>query len=254
MILDDLKGARVLVTGASSGIGLAVARAFAQHGAKVAVHYFHNQAPALALVDEIGAAGGQAVLVSGDVSRADEARAMVEQAVTQLGGLDVLVNNAGGLTDMVPLGTYDDAAFDRLIDLNVRSILAVTHAALPALRASGRGSVINTGSVAGRNGGRVGSAIYAAAKAAVHSLTRSMASEFARDQIRVNVVAPGLILTPFHGDTPRERLEAVKSAVPLDRLGVAEDCVGAYLFLGSTQMSGYTTGAILDVNGGRVMA
>ncbi|MCS0494484.1 SDR family oxidoreductase [Ancylobacter sp. MQZ15Z-1] len=254
MILDDLKGARVLVTGASSGIGLAVARAFAEHGAAVAIHYFHNEAPARALVDEMTAAGARAMLVSGDVSRAEEAQAMAGRAIAGLGGLDILVNNAGGLSDMVPLTTYDGGGYDRLMDLNVRSILAVTQAALPALRASGRGSVINTGSVAGRNGGRVGSAIYAAAKAAVHSLTRSMAQEFARDAIRVNAVAPGLILTPFHDGTPPERLEAVKAAVPLNRLGVPQDCVGAYLFLGSTQMSGYTTGAILDVNGGRVMA
>src|SRR5690606_22878938 len=131
---------------------------------------------------------------------------------------------------------------------------AVTSAAHPHLKASGRGSIINVGSIAGRNGGRPGSALYAGAKAFVHSLTKRMAIEFAPDNIRVNTIAPGLILTPFHEGTPPERLETVRMAVPLKRLGEADECVGAFLYLASESMSSYVTGHTLDVNGGRLMS
>lgn len=253
MILDDLKGLKVLVTGGSSGIGAAVAKGFAAHGSRVALHYFRGREAAEKLAAEIAAAGGEAVLVSGDMSTSEGAASVASQAVAALGGLDTLVNNAGGLIHPQKLPDYADFALDGIIDLNVRSLLAATHAALPALKASDKASVINTGSIAGRNGGRPTSALYAAAKAAVHSLTRSMATEFAPDGIRANAVAPGLILTPFHEATPRERLEAVKSQIPLNRLGLPEECVGAFLFLASPAMSGYVTGIIVDVNGGRLM-
>ncbi len=252
MILDDLKGKRVLVTGGSSGIGAAVAKGFNEHGADVAIHYFSGEKAAKALAAEMKG-GGKVALVAGDVRRLEDAASIVAEAARALGGIDVLVNNAGGMVRQVRLADYADAVFDEVVNLNVRSILAVTRAALPHLKASGQGSIINIGSIAGRNGGQPGSGIYAASKATVHSLTRAMATEFAADGVRANVVAPGLILTPFHKNTPKERLESVRAAIPLRRLGTAEDCVGACLFLASSRMSGYVTGQIVDVNGGRLM-
>ena len=253
MILDDLNGKRVLVTGSSAGIGAAIARSFHEHGADVAIHYFRGETAARALAREMGNGRGKVALVSGDVRKLEDAASLVEQTVRVLGGIDVLVNNAGGMVKQVKLTDYADEVFGEVVDLNMRSILAVTRAAIAPLKASQGGSIINIGSIAGRNGGAPGSALYAATKAAVHSLTRGMALEFAADGVRVNAVAPGLMLTRFHENTSKDRLESVRLTIPLRRLGTAEDCAGACLFLASSAMSGYVTGQIIDVNGGRLM-
>lgn len=252
-MLDDLKGKRVLVTGGSTGIGAAVARGYAAHGAAVAVHYNKSKAEAEQVVADIKKAGGKAVAVGGDLSKSDVAAKVVADAAAGLGGLDILINNAGHYVVRGDFFNYEDDHYEKIMGVNVRSILNVTKAALPHLKKSGGASIVNTGSIAGRNGGRAGSGLYAAAKAQVHSITKGMASEFAADNIRVNAVAPGLIITPFHNETPKERLEAVKKSVPLKRLGTAEECVGVFLFLTSNAMSGYITGQIVDVNGGQMM-
>lgn len=253
MILDDLKGKRALITGASAGIGAGLARAFAQHGVHVAIHYHHGAAAAEALLAEITAEGGTGAVVAGDLRSPDGCAAAVEAAVAALGGLDILVNNAGGLVRRAPLAGYDDATLEEVLALNIGSVLATTRAAHPHLKASGAGAVINTGSVAGRTGGRDGSGLYGAAKAFVHAITKAMAKEFAADAIRVNAVAPGVILTRFHDETTPERMETTRKGVPLQRLGTVEECAGTYLYLASAAASGYVTGAILDVNGGTLM-
>lgn len=253
MMLNDLAGKRVLITGSSSGIGAAAAVAFAEHGARVAVHYHEQREAAEEVAGRIAAAGSTATIVQGDVRSPEATTAMVNLAAEEMGGLDVLVNNAGGTVGDPLCADYEEDEVTNLFDLNVRSVMSATKAAHPHLRKSGRASVIHTSSIAARSGGRRGSAVYAGAKAFVNSLTRSMAMEFAADGIRVNTVAPGLMLTRLHDETPKERLEQVKATVPLGRLGTAEDCVGAYLFFASEAMSGYTTGIVLDVNGGRLM-
>lgn len=253
MLLEDLKGRRVLITAASSGIGAAVARAYGAHGMAVAVHYYRGAEAADAIVSGIEAAGGRSVTVQGDLRKPAEASTVVAQAVEALGGLDVLVNNCGNPVGAPLIASHSDADLDAVFDLNVRSMLAVTRAAHPHLKAAGPASIINTASIAGRNGGRRGSALYAGCKAFVMSLTRSMAAEFAGDAIRANAIAPGLILTRYHEDTAREWLDTVKEMVPLKRLGVVDDMIGAYLFLASEAMSGYVTGQTFDVNGGRLM-
>jgi 3-oxoacyl-[acyl-carrier protein] reductase len=254
MMLDDIKGLKVLITGASSGIGAGAALAFGTHGATVAVHYNTGKAEAERLAGEINAKGpGKAVIVTGDVRNPKKAAAMVDEAIAALGGLDVLINNAGALVKQVTFQAYEDDVYDEVFDLNVRSVLAVTRAAYPALKASGRGSIINTGSILGRNGGQPGSGLYAATKAALHSFTKGMATEFAPDHIRVNTLAPGIIVTRFNAHHPPERLEATRQSIPLRRLGTAEDCAGTCLFLASETMSGYITGQTIDVNGGRLL-
>jgi 3-oxoacyl-[acyl-carrier protein] reductase len=252
-MLEDIRGKRALITGSSTGIGAAVARELARLGASVAVHGNKNAAAAEAVAAQIRGAGGKAVVVLGDVSNSASAAKIVADAVAGLGGLDILINNAGAILDRVTNAAFDDAAYDNVYNLNVRSVLAVTKAAYPHLKAAGGGSIINTGSVAGRFGGFGGSAVYASAKAAVHSITRNAAREFAPDHIRVNVVAPGFIITPFHDKTPQSVKDSAAAQIPMQRLGTAEDCVGAYVFLASDSMSGYITGQIIDVNGGQLM-
>lgn len=252
-MLEDIRGKRALITGSSTGIGAAVAKELARLGAAVAVHGNKNAEAAEAVAAEIRAAGGKAVVVLGDVSNSASAARIVADAVAGLGGLDILINNAGAILDRVTNAGFDDATYERVYDLNVRSVLAVTKAAYPHLKDAGGGSIINTGSVAGRFGGFGGSAVYASAKAAVHSITRNAAREFAPDHIRVNVVAPGFIITPFHDKTPQSVMDSAAAQIPMQRLGTAEDCVGAYVFLASDSMSGYITGQIIDVNGGQLM-
>ncbi|MCB9993150.1 MAG: SDR family oxidoreductase [Hyphomicrobiaceae bacterium] len=252
-MLDDLKGKRVLITGSSTGIGAAVALEMGRLGANIAVHGFRNRDAAEAIAAKIRDGGGVAHVVVGDVGKTEAARQIVADAVAALGGLDVLINNAGGIIERVTNEGFDNAIFDQVYDLNVRSILNVTAAALPHLRAAGGGSVIHTGSIAGRFGGFMGSTVYASAKAAVHSIARNMAREFAPYNIRVNTVAPGFILTPFHAETPQSVRDTAAAQIPMQRLGTAEECVGAYVFLASDNMSGYITGQIIDVNGGQLM-
>jgi 3-oxoacyl-[acyl-carrier protein] reductase len=252
-MLEDLRGKRALITGSSTGIGAAVARELGRLGVAVAVHGNANRAAADEVAEAIRAAGGKAVVMMGDVSRSGEAHRIVGEAVAALGGLDILVNNAGAILERVTNAAFDEAMYEKVYNLNVRSVLAVSKAAHPHLKAAGGGSIINTGSVAGRFGGFLGSTVYASAKAAVHSISRNAAREFAPDGIRVNVVAPGFILTPFHAHTPQTVRDNAAAQIPMARLGSAEDCVGAYVFLASGAMSGYITGQIIDVNGGQLM-
>jgi 3-oxoacyl-[acyl-carrier protein] reductase len=252
-MLEDLMGKRALITGSSTGIGAAVALELGRLGAKVAVHGHANAEAAQEIAGRIVKAGGEAAVVLGDVSQPEEAERIVGEAVQALGGLDILINNAGGILERVTNAGFDEAMYERVFDLNLRSVMVVTKAAFPHLKAAGGGAIINTGSIAGRFGGFMGSTVYAAAKAAVHSISRNAAREFAPHNIRVNTVAPGFILTPFHDRTPESVRETARAQIPMNRLGTAEDCVGAYVFLCSTNMSGYVTGQIIDVNGGQLM-
>lgn len=251
--IPDLNDRAVLVTGASTGIGAAVAKALAVQGAKVAVHYNESAAAAEAVLADIRHAGGEAILIQGDVSKPGGSERVVEAAAEKLGGLDGLINNAGGMLGRVPTAEMDDAHYARVMDLNARSVLAATKAAVPFLKRR-QGFVINTTSIAARNGGGNGAILYAAAKGFVSTITRGHAKEFVGDGIRVNAVAPGIIATPFHDRyTSPEMLDAQRQSVPMARVGTPDECVGAYLFLASPLLSGYITGQIIEVNGGQLM-
>lgn len=249
--MDDLSGMRVLITGASTGIGGAVAKAFAKGGALVAIHYNSSEESARKIADEIAAAGGRAEIIQGNLQQHGEARRVVEKAAAALGGLDVLINNAGSLVKRVPFEGIDDALIDQVFDLNVRSVIEASQAAVPHLEQSDRASIINVGSIAGSEGGGPGSAIYASSKAFIHNLTRHLGKDLASKGIRVNAVSPGVVATPFHAATPPERMEAMRKSVALGRIGTPEECVGAFLFLASPGMSGYITGQNIHVNGGQ---
>ena len=240
-----LEGKRVLVTGASRGIGAAAARLFAEAGCHLALHYRREPAEAAAIEG--------AVLLQADFADRTAPQHIVDAAVAALGGLDILINNAGHMLGRTPLAEIDDAVIDRVFDLNARSVVTASRAALPALRAS-RGVIINVSSISAHTGGSAGSSLYSAAKAFVTTFTKALATELAPDGIRVNAVSPGTIMTAFHEvySTP-EKLEATRARIPLQRLGEGEDCAGAFLFLASERLGGYVTGQIVEVNGGQLM-
>ncbi len=254
MRLPELKGKAVLITGASTGIGAALAHAFAAQGARVGLHYNASEDAAKAVAYEIGAAGGEAVLIRADVSTGAGARAAVEGALAAFGRLDGLINNAGGMVRRVPYADVSEQDYDDIMDLNARSVIVASQAAVAPLKAAGGGFIINTTSVAARNGASGGAGLYGSSKAFVHNVTRGMAKELIPFGIRVNAVAPGVISTPFHERySTQAQLTAQLATIPAGRLGVAEDCVGAYLFLACASLSGYVIGQVIEVNGGQLM-
>jgi 3-oxoacyl-[acyl-carrier protein] reductase len=251
--LPELSGKSVLITGASTGIGAELARAFAAQGAKVGLHYNSSADAAEALAKEIEAAGGTVRLVKADMMNPAEIIAAVKDVAEAFGGLDGLINNAGGMVKRVPYADVSDDDYDQIMDLNARSVLVASKAALPWLKKQG-GFVINTTSIAARNGASGGAGLYGSSKAFVSNVTRGMAKEWIGHGIRVNGVAPGVITTPFHERySTAEQLAAMKATVPQGRLGVAQDCVGAYLFLACESLSGYVIGQVIEVNGGQLM-
>ena len=253
LTIPDLAGKAVLITGASTGIGAAVAKALGMQGARIAVHYNSSAAEAKAVAKEINDDGGTAVLVHGDVTKPKETARIVEDAARDLGGLDGLINNAGLLLGRMPFTEISDEHYDAVMDLNARSVFAAVRAAIPHLTKS-RGFIINTSSIAARHGGGGGSVLYAAAKAFVSTVTRGLAREFVASGIRVNGVSPGIIDTRFHERySTAEQMRTMLANVPMGRAGTPEECVGTYLFLASNMLSGYITGQIIEVNGGQLM-
>jgi 3-oxoacyl-[acyl-carrier protein] reductase len=253
IVIPDLKGLAVLITGASTGIGAALARAFAGQGCMVGLHYNSSTEAAHAVAKEIEDAGGSVFVDKGDATKSDEMRRVVDETARTFGRLDGLINNAGGMVARVLYENMSDEHYDAVMDLNARSVLAASHAALPHLKKQG-GFIIHTSSVAARTGGTAGSGPYGSSKAFVEAVGKGMALEFGKYGIRVNSVAPGYIATPFQDRyaLPGQEQQVAK-AVPLGRVGTAEDCVGTFLFLASSTLSGYITGQMIDVNGGQLM-
>jgi len=253
-MLNDLKGKVVLVTGASTGIGAAVARAFGRVGARVAVHYHASEGAAKTVVANIRAAGADAIALRADARDSGQIEKLVADTVARFGVIDVLINNAGDIVQRCQVADCNDELVCAVLDLNARSVVTASRAAIPHFRRQGGGNIINTTSVAARHGGGPGAVLYAASKGFVSTLTRGLAKELAKDHIRVNGVAPGVIVTPLQArHTTAEQMEAFRRSIPMERLGTPEQCVGAYLYLASDALSGYVTGQILEVNGGQLM-
>ena len=187
------------------------------------------------------------------LARPKQLQRAVEATAERFGRLDGLINNAGSMLGRVPYAELTDEHYDAVMDLNARSVIAASRAAIPFLKKQG-GFIINTTSIAARNGAAGGAGLYGSAKAFVSNVTRGLAKELIPFGIRVNAVAPGVIETLFHErySTPAQ-LEAMRAQIPQGRLGSAEDCVGAYLFLASNQLSPYIIGQVIEVNGGQLM-
>lgn len=244
--------ATVLVTGASTGIGAALAVAYGACGATVAVHYNASEDAAAAVVDSIRAAGGDAWQVQADLGDPEAAGRLAEQVLERAGRVDVLVNNAGGLVERRPTGEVTRDLYDAVMQLNVGSVVSLTNAVVPSMRDRGSGAVLNVASIAAVTGGGPGASLYASAKGAVVSYTRSLAKELADTGVRVNCLAPGVIDTPFHDRyTSPEAMAAMVGTIPMGRTGTPQECVGAALFLTSDALSSYVTGQVLAVNGGQ---
>jgi len=244
----DFTDKRVLVTGASRGIGKATAQAFLGHGAKVAVNGSSAETTARA-IEELG--GGAIVAAPGDVATKAGCDAVVGAALDGLGGLDILVNNAG-VYETGAVEDFDEAAWDRIIDINVKGVFFCTRAAIEALRASA-GNIVNTASVSGLIG-HPDSAVYCASKGAVVNMTRAMALEFA-PTVRVNCVCPGAVDTDMmrQGLTPGPEVEASLAASaaahPLERIATAEEIAAGILYLACADAR-FVTGAALAIDGG----
>jgi 3-oxoacyl-[acyl-carrier protein] reductase len=246
-----LQGKVALVTGAASGFGEGIAKLFAQEGARLAIADLNETG----LARVAGEIGGDVRSVTGDVSRGPDVQRMVDAAVRQFGGLDVIVNNAGTTHRNQPLLDVDEAGFDRVYAVNVKSIYWMAQAAVPVLRQQGRGgSIVNIGSTAGIRP-RPGLVWYNGSKGAVSVITRAMAIELAPDNIRVNAVCPVIgatgLLTEFMGapDTPENRARFL-ATVPLGRMSTPADIANACLWL-AEDASSFITGVLLPVDGGR---
>lgn len=248
----DLTGRRALVTGSGHGIGAAIAIGLAQAGADIAVHYGRSRDEAAKTVAAISELGRAAVAVRADVTSTPDVDAMVAEGVAFLGGLDVLVCNAGHLIGRVGIADMTDEHVSAVLDVNLGSVVRCVRAALPALRRSGAARVITMSSLAAHNGGGPGSSVYAAAKAGVRGLTKALAKELAADGITVNALAPGFIGgTAFHDTfTPPAAQQAMADGIPLRRAGTVQEVAAAAVYLASGEAA-YLTGTTIDIDGGQ---
>ncbi|SET83838.1 3-oxoacyl-[acyl-carrier protein] reductase [Salinibacillus kushneri] len=245
-----LDGKNALVTGASRGIGRAIALELARNGANVAVNYAGNEQKAKEVVQEIERLGGKAFPVQANVSNAEDVKGMVKSVIDTFGSLDVLVNNAGITRDNL-LMRMKEEDFDEVIDTNLKGVFLTTKAVTRQMMRQKSGRIINIASIVGI-AGNPGQANYVAAKAGVIGLTKTTAKELASRNILVNAVAPGYISTDMTDELDDETREMMLSTIPLNRLGNPENVAKVVKFLASDDAD-YMTGQTLHVDGGMVM-
>jgi len=249
-----LEGQVAIVTGSSQGIGRAAAELLAECGAAVVLNSHSSRDKIEAVAEDIRAKGGKVIAVAADASDRVEAQKLVDAAI-QLGGrIDILVNNTGGLVKRIPVAEFDEAHFQKVIDINLRSAFMMSHLVLPHMKKQKFGKIINLSSQAAHDGGGAGSAVYSASKGAIWTFTKSLAKEVAPFQIEVNCISPGFIgQTLFHDTfTAKEVHEKVKTLVPLGRHGTPDDVARLILFVAS-DLCRYITGQSFEINGGLLM-
>lgn len=246
-----LQGKVAIITGASRGIGKAIATQFVQQGAKVAFTYHSSEEKARALEAELTAGGGEARGFKSDASKMAEAEQLVADVVAAFGTVDIVVNNAG-ITDDTLLMRMTEEQWDRVIDVNLKSCFALTKAVLRTFLKARNGSIINVSSVVGVQG-NAGQANYAASKAGILGFTKSVALELGSRNIRCNAIAPGFIETEMTAKLDEATVQGWRDAIPLKRGGTPDDVANLCVFLGS-DMSSYITGQTLNVDGGMITA
>ena len=248
---NKLTNKNVLITAGAQGIGEAITRHFIDNGANVAVHYFSSADKAKQLKEYAASKGQKAVIIKGDLTKEVDANIMVEKTVEALGSLDILINNAGSLVARKMLNEMETEFWHKVMDINLTSMMFVTRASVPHLAKNDNSSIVNLASLAGRKGGHPGSLVYSTSKGSILTFTRALASELGPEGIRINAVAPGLILgTSFHNThTTKKSAEKTIEGIPIQRAGNADDVARAVLYLAS-EYDGFITGATLDINGG----
>ncbi|WP_036963790.1 SDR family NAD(P)-dependent oxidoreductase [Promicromonospora kroppenstedtii] len=247
----DMTGARVLVTGAGHGIGRGIALGLAAAGADVVVHYGSSADAAAQTVTDVEALSRKAVAVRADVTVTEDVDRLVAESVAFLGGLDVVVCNAGHLIGRVPVAEMSDEHYASVVDVNLGATFRTCRAVIPHLLESDRPRIVAMSSLAAHNGGGPGSVVYAAAKAAVRGFVKGLAKELGPKGVTVNAVAPGYIAdTAFHGTfSTAEAQQKMVAGTPVGRPGTVDDVAAAVLYLASREAS-YITGTTLDVDGG----
>jgi 3-oxoacyl-[acyl-carrier protein] reductase len=248
---NKLAGKNILITAGAQGIGESITKHFIDSGAHVAIHYFSSADTANQLVEYATNKGQKAVAIPGDLTKEADANALVEKTVNALGSLDILINNAGSLVARKMLNEMETEFWHKVMDINLTSMMFVTRAASPYLAKNENSSIVNLASLAGRKGGHPGSLAYSTSKGAILTFTRALSAELGSQGIRVNAVAPGLILgTLFHNThTTKESADKTTAGIPIQRAGNADDVARAVLYLAS-EYDGFITGATLDINGG----
>lgn len=247
--MKRLEGKVAVVTGGARDLGRAISIKLAKEGAKVCLNYFDNEGDANVTLDMIKEFGGEAIAVQGDMTKADQVKALFAKAAEAFGGkVHILVNVVGGIVGRKLIVEQDEAWYDFLMNVNMRSVFLCTREVVPMMTEGG--SIINFSSQAARDGGGPGASMYATAKAAVMCHTRSMAKELGPQGIRVNALAPGMINTSFHDRfTKPEARENLHKSAPLRREGEAYEIADLVCYLASDESS-YITGTNIDINGG----
>lgn len=248
---NKLEGKNILITAGAQGIGEAITKLFIRHGANVAVHYFSSSERAEELKTMAIEKGQKAISVAGDLTKECDAQKVVADTFEAFGGIEVLINNAGSLVARKRLEEIEINYWTKVMDINLTSMMYVTKAATPYLIRNENSSIVNLASLAGRKGGHAGSLAYSTSKGAILTFTRALSSELGPHGVRVNAVAPGLILgTAFHNThTTAESAAKTITGIPIKRAGNAYDVARAVAYLAS-EYDGFISGATLDINGG----
>jgi 3-oxoacyl-[acyl-carrier protein] reductase len=244
----NLRGKNAIVTGGSIGIGTTIALSLAQAGASVAINYRRHADEANAVADEIKRMGRKGLAIRADVASFEEAQAMVDKVIEELGGLDILVCNAGINRDGV-IWKMTEEQWDQVLNTNLKGYFNYIRAAAQQFREQKSGRIINITSINGMRG-KFGQSNYSASKAGIIGLTKTVARELGRSQVTVNAVAPGMIMTDMARELEQKWLDAAKAETVLGKLGECEDVANLVVFLAS-DLAGHITGQVISVDGGQ---